>query len=314
MVEFSEIQKAHNLIRDFIHRTPVLTSRYFDALLNSQLFFKCENFQKVGAFKIRGATNAVFSLDAKDLAKGVATHSSGNHGAALAQAARWKGVPATIVVPKNAPEVKKNAMVNYGAKLLFCEPTNLDRESELEKFLEKSGATFIHPFNNHNVIAGQGTAAKELCEEIEKLDTVVVPVGGGGLLSGTALAVKSMFPDTKVIAAEPEIANDAYLSLKAGEIVPIEKTTTIADGLRTSLGDLTFPIIQSHVDEIVTVSESSILSAMKSIWERMKIVVEPSSAVPLAALLSEKIDAEGKRVGIILTGGNVDLLSHKWFL
>jgi len=305
--EYHDVEEAHERIIGFIHHTPVLTSASINNILGCNINFKCENFQKVGAFKFRGAINSVFSLSESDVQKGVATHSSGNHAAALALAARIRGVPAFVVMPDNAPEIKKKAVAGYGAQITFCRPTLKDREDTLKRIVEKTGATEIHPYNNFNVIAGQGTAAKELLEEVRGLEIVMCPVGGGGLLSGTALSVKALSPATKVIACEPAGADDAFRSFYSGSIVPSVSPTTIADGLLTSLGSLNFPIIQKHVDTIVTVSEESIIEAMRMVWERMKIIIEPSSAVPLAAILEKKIEAKGKNIGIILSGGNVDL-------
>jgi len=307
-----DIRQAAERIAPFVHRTPVLTCRTLDRMCDAELFFKCENLQKVGAFKIRGATNAVFSLADEQVARGVATHSSGNHAAAVAQAARWRGVPAYVVMPKNAPGVKVNAVAGYGAEIVFCEPTLAAREQGLAQVIERTGAAFIHPYNDDRVIAGQGTAALELCEDAPDLDVVITPVGGGGLLSGTALTVAAIAPQADVIAAEPQGADDAYRSLQAGEIIPSINPHTIADGLLTSLGDLTFPIIREYVREIVTVSEADIVQAMRHIWERMKIVVEPSAAVPLGALLNRHPRFAGKRIGIILSGGNVDLTRLPW--
>jgi threonine dehydratase len=307
-----DVREASERIRPFVHRTPVLTCSTLNEMCNAEIFFKCENFQKVGAFKIRGATNAVFSLSEEKASKGVATHSSGNHGAALALAARWRGIKAYVVIPKNAPQVKKDAVAHYGAEIVFCKPTVKDREERLAKVLERTGAALIHPYNDHRVISGQGTAALELCEEIKKLDVVMTPVGGGGLLSGTAITVDALSPETHVVAAEPERADDAFRSLRAGEIVPADNPDTIADGLRTSLGDLTFPIIKRHVRDILTVSEEGIVTAMRTIWERMKIIVEPSAAVPLGALLARRPEFSGKRIGLILSGGNADLAHLPW--
>jgi len=281
-------------------------------MCKAEIFFKCENFQKVGAFKIRGATNAVFALVDEEASHGVATHSSGNHAAALALAARWRGIKAYVVMPENAPDIKRNAVADYGAEIGFCKPTLEAREEGLAKVIDFTGAAFIHPYNDYRVISGQGTAAIELCEEIPDLDIVMTPVGGGGLLSGTAIAVSAISQKTNVVAAEPERADDAYRSFKAGRIIPVNNPDTIADGLRTSLGNLTFPIIRRHVKEIVTVSEEGIVKAMRCIWERMKIIVEPSAAVPLGALLTKRIDLSGKRIGIILSGGNVDLANLPW--
>jgi len=304
---FSDIQNAHDRIRQYIHHTPVLSSQSINQIVGAELFFKCENLQKVGAFKFRGACNSVFSLSDDEAKNGVCTHSSGNHAAALALAARMRGIPAYIVMPENAPEIKKIAVAGYGAQITFCEPTLAARESTLKQVAEETGATEIHPYNYFNVICGQGTAAKELIEEIGVLDVVMAPVGGGGLLSGTALSTKALLPNALVIAAEPSGADDAFRSFYSKTLQPSVGPKTIADGLLTSLGSLTFPIIMNEVDQIVTVSEESIVAAMRMIWERMKIIVEPSSAVPLAAILENKVDVKGKKVGIILSGGNVDL-------
>jgi threonine dehydratase len=307
-----EIREASGRIRSFVHRTPVLTSTSLNKMCKMEIFFKCENFQKAGAFKIRGATNAVFALGEKEASRGVATHSSGNHGAALALAARWRGIKAYVVMPGNAPHVKRQAVASYGAEIVFCRPTLQAREEGLEKVLDRTGATFIHPYNDYRVISGQGTAALELCEEIPDLDIVMAPVGGGGLLGGTAIAVSAISPQTLIIAAEPERADDAYRSFHAGSIIPADNPDTIADGLRTTLGDLTFPIIRRYVKDILTVSEEGIVQAMRSIWERMKIIVEPSAAVPLATLLVNRREFSGKRIGVILSGGNVDLEHLPW--
>jgi threonine dehydratase len=307
-----EIREASERIEPFIHCTPVLTSSTLNRMCEADIFFKCENFQKVGAFKIRGATNAVFALGDEEASKGVATHSSGNHAAALALAARWRGIQAYVVMPENAPPVKKGAVADYGAEIYFCKPTLEARESELAKVVELTGATFIHPYDDYRVISGQGTAALELCEKIPDLDIVMTPVGGGGLLSGTAVAVRAISPKTHIIAAEPERADDAYRSFHAGRIIPVDNPDTIADGLLTSLGDLTFPIIKRFVKEIVTVSEEEIVRAMHTMWERMKIVIEPSAAVPVAVLLAKRIRVSGKRIGVILSGGNVDLGNLPW--
>lgn len=308
----SDIQKAAERIAPFAHRTPVLTSSSINRMTGGKLFFKCENFQKVGAFKFRGATNAVFSLGKSEAKKGVATHSSGNHAAALTLAAGLRGIPAYIVMPRSAPAVKKEAVAGYGAKIFFCESTLDARESTLAEVVKETGAVFIHPYNDYRVIAGQGTAALELLEEVPDLEMVVAPVGGGGLLSGTALTVSQLSPKTAVIGAEPEGADDAFRSLESGKIIPSLNPQTIADGLLTSLGSRTFPIIQKHVERIVTVSDDDITHAMRLVWERMKIIIEPSAAVALAAVLSSKMDVEGKPVGIIFSGGNVDLERLPW--
>ena len=278
----------------------------------AELFFKCENFQKAGAFKIRGATNAVFVLSNKEAMKGVATHSSGNHAAALALAAHWRGIKAYVVMPNNAPQIKQAAVADYGAKIILCQPTLKAREERLAEVVDHTGAAFIHPYNDYRVIAGQGTAALELCEEIPNLDIIMTPVGGGGLLSGTAITVSAISPKTQIIAAEPEGADDAYRSFHAGRIIPSVNPDTIADGLLTSLGSLTFPIIKRYVNDIVTVTEDAIVHAMRTIWERMKIIVEPSAAVPLGAALTKRIPVSGKRIGIILSGGNVDVANLPW--
>lgn len=307
-----EIREAAERIRPFAHRTAVLSCETLNKLTGAELFFKCENFQKAGAFKIRGATNAVFSLSDEEAERGIATHSSGNHAAAVALAAQWRGVKAYVVMPENAPDVKRVAVAGYGAQIIPCKPTLQAREEGLAEVVERTGATFIHPYNNHQVIAGQGTCALELCEEVEGLDVVMAPVSGGGLISGTAIAVSAVLPGGKVIGAEPEMADDAYQSLRAGKIIPIKNPDTIADGLRMMLGELTFPIIRKYVEKIVTVSEEAIIEAMRLIWERMKIIVEPSAAVPLGALLSKRKEIAGKRIGIILSGGNVDLTMLPW--
>ena len=306
------IRAAHERIKPFINHTPVITSATFNRMFRSCIFFKCENFQKVGAFKARGATNAVRSLGHDSLTKGVATHSSGNHAQALSWAAALAGANAYIVMPSNSSPVKVDAVKGYGGRITLCEPTLSSRETTLHKIIEETGAIEIHPYNDPRIIAGQATSALELIEEISGLDIIIAPVGGGGLLSGTALSALFFAPGTKVVAAEPEQANDAFRSFTAGTLIPSVNPQTIADGLRTSLGSLTFPIIQKHVSQIVTVSEDSIVRAMKLLWERMKIIVEPSSAVPFAAIMENKINIEGKRVGLILSGGNVDLNNLPW--
>jgi threonine dehydratase len=305
--EFKDVINAHDRIRGFIHHTPVLTSKSINTIFGSEIFFKCENFQKVGAFKFRGATNAILSLSDEQSRNGVGTHSSGNHAAALSLAARMKGIPAYIVMPRTAPEIKIKAVKGYGGKITFCEPTLEARESTLDKVIEETKAVFIPPYNHFDIISGQGTCGKELMEEVKDLDIIMAPVGGGGLVSGTAIAVKGISPGTKVIAVEPANADDAFRSFNSGKIVPSAHPSTIADGLLTSLGTLTFAVIMKKVDDIIRVSESSIIQAMRMIWERMKIIVEPSGAVPLAALIEGEKDFQGKRIGIILSGGNADL-------
>jgi threonine dehydratase len=311
-LDLDAIRAAHERIRQHIHRTPVLTSERLDEASGVSLFFKCENFQKIGAFKARGATNAVLSLDDATAGRGVATHSSGNHGAAVARAAKLRRIPAHIVMPSNSAKVKIRAVEGYSVQVVFCEPTEEAREATCADVIKRTGATLIHSFENEDVIAGQGTAAVELLQDVPDLDLLMCPVGGGGLLSGTAIAAKSMRPKIKVIAVEPANADDAAQSFRAGRRIVTAKKFTIADGLRTSIGEPNFVIVQRHVDDIVTVSEEAIVAAMRIIWEAMKIVIEPSAAVPYAALLESKIDATGKRVGIILTGGNVDLDALPW--
>ncbi|MDX9696803.1 MAG: pyridoxal-phosphate dependent enzyme [Bacteroidales bacterium] len=301
------IKEAHKRIESLIHRTPVLSSSLINGICGCELFFKCENFQRVGAFKFRGATNAVRLLTDSEAAKGVTTHSSGNHAAALSLAARQRGIPAYIVMPENAPEIKKIAVQSYGAEITYCEPTLEARERTLELVQQKTGAKFIHPYNNFNVISGQGTAAIELLEETPFLNAVIAPVGGGGLLSGTAIATKAINSTIKVYGAEPLNADDAYRSFKKGEIIPSVKPNTIADGLLTSLGTITFQAITNNVDDIFTTKEETIILAMRLVWERMKIIIEPSSAVPLAIVIENKEFFKGKKIGIIFSGGNVDL-------
>ncbi|MCP4537449.1 MAG: pyridoxal-phosphate dependent enzyme [Chloroflexi bacterium] len=309
---FQDVLEAAQRIEPHMHRTPVLTSRTLNRMTGAELFLKSENLQRVGAFKARGACNAVFSLTEEDVQRGVATHSSGNHGAALAYAAGLRGIPVIVVMPDNAPLVKRAAVAGYGAEIVTSGSHPLDRELALEEVIKETGATFVHPSNDPRVIAGQGTAALELLEDVPDLDVVMAPVGGGGLLSGTALAVSGRSPATRTIAAEPEMADDAYRSFRDGVIYPSENPQTIADGLRTFLGDLTFPIIREHVADIVTVSEQGIIDAMRVVWERTKSIIEPSSAVPVAALLEEKFDCSGLRIGIIISGGNVDLDHLPW--
>jgi threonine dehydratase len=305
--EFKDIESAKRLIAAEVHRTPVLTSRQLDAISGAKLFFKCENFQKVGAFKFRGATNAVLNLTDGQRAAGVVTHSSGNHAAALAHAAVSRGVKAYIVMPSTAPEVKKRAVAGYGADITFCEPTLAAREAAAAEVIERTGATMIHPYDNFFIIAGQGTAAMELLEDMPEPDAVRAPGGGGGLLSGSALATRHLSPKAKIYGAEPLLADDAARSLRTGAIQPALPPRTIADGLLTSLCERTFTIIKSNVDDILTVTEEQIIEAMALMWTRMKIVVEPSSAAPLAAVLANRELFSGKTVGIIVSGGNADL-------
>lgn len=310
--DLKTIEDAAVRIRPYVHRTPVLTSQSINQILGATIYFKCENFQKVGAFKSRGACNAVFSLDESAIIKGVATHSSGNHAQALARAALIRGCKAYIVMPETSSRVKSEAVKGYGGEIFFCKPTLAAREETLHEVAGLTGATEIHPYNNYRVIAGQATAAMELFEETGPLDVIMAPVGGGGLLSGTALATTYFSPSTKVIAAEPAKADDAYRSFTTRQLVPSLNPQTIADGLLTSLGSLTFPIILEHVDRVITVSEEAIIQAMLLTWERMKIIIEPSSAVPLAALMENQDDFKGKTIGIIISGGNVSLDKLPW--
>ncbi len=302
----SDIQAAYSRIKPFIHQTPVLTSIQLNNIFGCELYFKCENFQKVGAFKFRGATNAVLLLEDEEKSRGVVTHSSGNHAAALALAARMNGVKANIVMPENAPVVKKNAVAGYGAAITFCKPTLQSREEHTQMIINETGATLIHPYDNFNVICGQGTAALELLDEKGDLDIVVAPVGGGGLLSGTSTYIKGKNRSIMMIGAEPLNANDAYLSLSTGKLVPSVNPITVADGLLTSLSDLTFSVIRKNVDQILTTTEESIIESMLLIWERMKIIVEPSSATVLAIIKENPDLFRGKKVGLIISGGNVD--------
>ncbi len=308
----ADIKAAHQVIKPYAHCTPVLTSSIVNDRTEASVFFKCENLQKVGAFKFRGACNAVLTLPEQEAKKGVGTHSSGNHAQALALAAKIRGIKAYVVMPENAPKVKVAAVKNYGAEVTFCEASLEARESTLADVIMQTGATPVHPYNDARIIAGQGTSALELLEEHPDLNVIMPPVGGGGLLSGTALAAKSINPDIQIIGAEPEEADDAFRSFKSGKLEPVYSTKTIADGLRTSLGELPFGIIKKHVDDILTVSEEDIISAMRFIWERMNIIIEPSCAVPVAALFNNKERFKGHRVGIIITGGNVDLNNLPW--
>jgi len=307
-----DIREAAQRIKPYAHRTPVLTNESLNQQVGAQVFLKCENFQKVGAFKFRGACNAAYALPDEEAALGVCTHSSGNHAQALALAAKMCGIPAYIVMPNNAPSVKKNAVAGYGGQITFCEPTLEARESTLEGIRLDTGASVVHPYDNERVIAGQGTAALELLEDVPDLDVIIAPVGGGGLLSGTAIAATEIKKRIRVIAGEPEMADDAFRSLQAGEIIPSMNPITVADGLLTSLGKLTFPIIQKRVEQIVTVSEAGIIASMKFVWERAKLVIEPSSAVAIGVLWERKIDLSGLKIGVIISGGNVDLEKLPW--
>lgn len=304
---YADIAQVHAAIQPFIHRTPVLTSESINRLAGAELFFKCENFQKIGAFKMRGASSAGLALTAAEKKRGLATHSSGNHAQAVALTAKLLGIPAYIVMPSNSPVVKQKATAGYGAQITLCEPTLAARETTLAQIVEQTGATFIHPYDNYAVIAGQGTCAKELIEEGGDFDVVITPVGGGGLLSGTAITTKHLLPQAQIIGAEPTAVNDAYLSFRAGKIIKNTTTDTLADGLKTNLGAKTFAVIQDLVDDIITVSETEIVAAMRLIYERMKIIIEPSCAVVLAIILQQKERFVGQRIGLIITGGNVDV-------
>ena len=304
--ELTDIQTAHTRIRPFIHYTPVLTSRQLNSMFGCELFFKCENMQRVGAFKFRGATNAVLLLSHQEKKRGVVTHSSGNHAAALALAASMNGVKAHIVMPETAPVVKKNAVAGYGAEITFCKPTLQAREETTRMIMEKTGATLIHPYDNFNVICGQGTASLELLSDRPDLDFVVAPVGGGGLMSGTSTCTKAINSKVKVIGAEPLNANDAWKSFTTGQLVPSVNPLTVADGLLTSLSELTFTIIRKNVDQILTATEESIIESMLLVWERMKIIIEPSSATVLAVIMENPEIFKGRKAGLIISGGNVD--------
>lgn len=311
-LDLATIRAAHTRIRPHIHRTPVLTSASLDARCGGRLFFKCENFQKVGAFKARGATNAVLALTDAEAARGVATHSSGNHAAALARAARLRGIPAYIVMPSNSAKAKVRNVEGYGGRITFCAPNQQAREEACARLIAETGATMIHPFADEQVMAGQGTAVLELLEEAPELDLVLCPVGGGGLLAGTAVAAKGVRASVRVIAVEPAEAGDAARSFRAGQVVPLAQANTVADGLRTTVGAPNFAIMQRCVDDVVTVPEAAIVAAMRQLWETLKIVVEPSGAVPYAPILADTLPVTGQRVGLILTGGNVDLDALPW--
>ena len=309
---YADVEEAHERIAPHIHRTPVMTSAYLDGLAGAELFFKCENFQKAGAFKTRGACNAVFGLTEERAKMGVATHSSGNHAQALGYAARRRGIPCHVVMPRNAVRAKKQAVIGYGAEVTECEPSVASREATLARVREETGADFVHPYDDPRVIAGQATCARELIEQAGDLDAAIAPIGGGGMVSGTCLTFSGIAPGTRVYAAEPEQADDAARSLRAGRIVADDDPQTVADGLRTPLKVLTWHFVSSHVADILTVSEREIVDATKLVWERMKIVIEPSSAVALAAVLKNRDVFAGRRVGVILTGGNVDLDNLPW--
>ncbi|CTQ32258.1 beta-hydroxyaspartate dehydratase BhcB [Jannaschia rubra] len=313
---FQDVKDAHERIRPYIHRTPVLTSSYLNGLAGCEMFFKCENFQKAGAFKVRGASNAVFGLSDEQATRGVATHSSGNHALSLSYAAGRRGIPCHVVMPRTAPQAKKDAVRGYGGIITECEPSTSSREEVFAKVQAETGADFVHPYNDPRVIAGQGTCSREFMEQMEDhggaVDMMVAPIGGGGMISGTCLTLSTIAPDVKIIAAEPEQADDAARSFRAGHIIADDAPDTVADGLKVPLKELTWHFVSNHVTDILTASEQEIIDAMRLTWQRMKIVMEPSCAVPLAVILKNKDVFAGKRVGVVITGGNVDLGKLPW--
>lgn len=309
---FDDVLEAHERIKPYIHRTPVLTSRFLNDLTGAELFFKCENFQKAGAFKVRGACNAVFGLSAEKAAIGVATHSSGNHALSLSYAAGRRGIPVTVVMPHTAPQAKKDAVRGYGGRIVECEPSTISREAVFATVADESGADFVHPYNDPRVIAGQATCSLELLDQVPGLDAVIAPIGGGGMISGTCLTLSNKAPGVNIYAAEPLNADDAARSLKAGHIIADDAPNTVADGLKVPLKELTWHFVRNYVSDIFTATEEEIIDAMKLTWRRMKIVIEPSCAVPLAAILKNPEVFRGKRVGVIITGGNVDLDALPW--
>ncbi|MCR9257742.1 MAG: pyridoxal-phosphate dependent enzyme [Alphaproteobacteria bacterium] len=309
---YEDVIAAHERIAPHIHRTPILTSTYFNELSGAELFFKCENFQKAGAFKVRGASNAVFGLDDEKAKKGVATHSSGNHALSLSYAAGRRGIPVTVVMPRTAPDAKKAAVRGYGGTIVECEPSTSSREATFAEVVAETGAEFVHPYNDPRVIAGQATCSKEMMDQVDGLDAVIAPIGGGGMVSGTCLTLSNIAPDVKIYAAEPLNADDAARSFRAGHIIADDAPQTIADGLKVPLKELTWHFVSNYVTDILTATEEEIVAAMKLTWERMKIVMEPSCAVPLATILKNKEVFAGKRVGVIVTGGNVDLDKLPW--
>jgi threonine dehydratase len=312
VLSFDDIRAAARRIQGLVRMTPVLRCPELEAELGAEVHFKCENFQEMGAFKLRGASNAVASLPEAAVKQGVATHSSGNHGTALALAAKRRGVHACVVMPENASAYKKRAVAAYGAEIIYCTPTQAGREAALAEYVAKTGASVVHPYNDAMVMAGQGTAALELHGQVPDLDLVLAPLGGGGLLSGTAVATRALRPKARIVGAEPLGADDAWRSLKAGRIEPVAHPDTVADGLKATIGPLTFAVLREEIDEVVRVEEPDILGAMRYVWERMKIVIEPSAAVPVAALRRGLVQVRGLRAGIILSGGNVDLDHLKW--
>ena len=309
---YDDVLAAHARIAPYIHRTPILTSSTLDALTGAQLFFKCENFQKAGAFKVRGASNAVFGLSDADAARGVATHSSGNHALSLSYAAGRRGIPCAVVMPRTAPQAKKDAVRGYGGTITECEPSTSSREEVFARVQAQTGADFVHPYNDPRVIAGQATCSRELMEQVEGLEQIIAPIGGGGMISGTCLTLSAIAPDVQIYAAEPEQADDAFRSLRAGHIIADDAPNTVADGLKVPLKDLTWHFVKSRVTDILTASEQEIIDAMRLTWARMKIVIEPSCAVPLATILKNPEMFRGRRVGVIITGGNVDLDKLPW--
>ena len=312
MVNYTDIQSAHQRISNFIHNTPILTCENINLDADANLFFKCDNFQKTGSFKIRGATNTILQLSKEQLTNGVLTTSSGNHGAAVASAAKKLGANVKVVMPDNTPKVKVDNVQRFGGEIIFCDPNIKSRENTLNKIVKEDGSTIVHPYNDEKIIAGQGTAAKELLEKIPDLDIIIAPVSGGGLLAGTLLAAKAINSNIKVYGAEPKNADDTYQSIKRKKIVPNKTTDTIADGLRAQVGTITFPIIQKHVDGIILVSEEMIIQSMRMVWQRLKIIIEPSCSIVLAAILTNNKQFYNKRIGLILTGGNVDLDTLPW--
>jgi len=309
---FDDVVAAHERIRPYIHRTPVLTSSYFNELTGAELFFKCENFQKAGVFKARGACNSVFGLSEEHAKSGVCTHSSGNHALSLSYAAGQRGIPCNVVMPRTAPQAKMDAVRGYGGEITECEPSTSSREATLVEVQARTGGEFVHPYNDPRVIAGQATCSRELLDEVEDLDTIIAPIGGGGMISGTCLTKSHIAPEVDIYAAEPKNADDAYRSLKAGHIIADDAPETVADGLKVPLKDLTWHFVRTHVTDILTATEDEIVYAMKLTWKRMKIVMEPSSAVPLVTILKNKDLFRGRRVGVIITGGNVDLDNLPW--
>lgn len=311
---YADVEAAHARIAPYVHRTPVLTSRYLNALTGADLYFKCENFQKAGAFKARGASNAVFGLTEAQAARGVATHSSGNHGLCLSYAAQRRGIACTVVMPRTAPQAKKDAVAGYGGRVVECEPSTSSREAVFAEVLAATGAEFVHPYNDPRVIAGQATCSRELNEQVPDLQAMIAPIGGGGMISGTCLTMSHVAPTVQIYAAEPKQADDAARSFRAGHIIADDAPETVADGLKVPLKELTWHFVKSHVRDILTASEDEIVEAMKLTWKRMKIVIEPSCAVPLAVILKNPEVFRGRRVGVIITGGNVDLDKLPWML